>query len=312
LRNIPDAANAWSTSSRTASLILERQGLLAFNELDCGDQFAERIERHLRATGWPTPVKEILAGLLRGFWLGDFDEDLTAQGRVGLRLALLRILSRMRDKAEGLMIFDPADQVEPSLRALPDGGVEIDPRPEIRLARDDAAWSAATISESCAAIARGVHAARRDDPLSLFPDAFVPALLAIPLTKTALTRWCAEESYLAPGFGAGLGYSASDQQIETSTAGAAPGKRNSRAAGGRPPKWDWEGCAIAMIAYANTPDGLPIGPSSQAKIERLMADWFQERYGEEPAESSIREHAAKIVLALGEGGGPPEAGNSLR
>jgi len=75
-------------------------------------------------------------------------------------------------------------------------------------------------------------------------------------------------------------------------------KRRSGSQGGRPPKWDWEGCAIALIAHANTPDGLP---GSQAEIEGLMATFFYNRYGCEPAESLIREHAVKIIAELRRG-----------
>lgn len=67
---------------------------------------------------------------------------------------------------------------------------------------------------------------------------------------------------------------------------------------GRPRKWDWEGAWAALVAEAHTPDGLPEGEGAQASIARIMANWFQQKYGEEPADSEIRKRAAAVLEAI--------------
>jgi hypothetical protein len=64
---------------------------------------------------------------------------------------------------------------------------------------------------------------------------------------------------------------------------------------GRPARWDWEGALAAVVASANTPDGLPEGHGAQAAIERLIADYFG---ADGPSESQIRLRAGRIMEAL--------------
>lgn len=69
---------------------------------------------------------------------------------------------------------------------------------------------------------------------------------------------------------------------------------------GRPPKWDWHGALAHVAALASRdPDGLPTGPGAQARIEIEMAQYFSDTCdGEQPAESEIRRHAARVMEAL--------------
>lgn len=67
---------------------------------------------------------------------------------------------------------------------------------------------------------------------------------------------------------------------------------------GRPPKWDWEGALAHVVTKAQTPDGLPTGPGSQARIEEIMSEWFIGETGEAPSPSQVRERAAKIIRSL--------------
>jgi hypothetical protein len=55
---------------------------------------------------------------------------------------------------------------------------------------------------------------------------------------------------------------------------------------GRKAIWDWEGAMVHLLEIANLPDGLP---ETQAEIERTVADWFMDNFGDHPAESTIRE-----------------------
>lgn len=64
---------------------------------------------------------------------------------------------------------------------------------------------------------------------------------------------------------------------------------------GRRRKYDWEGALIGVIALANSPDGLPTGYGAQAKIERMLAGWFQKTHGVEPSSSELRLRARRIV-----------------
>lgn len=67
---------------------------------------------------------------------------------------------------------------------------------------------------------------------------------------------------------------------------------------GRPRTWDWEGALTYLVGIAQHPDGLPTGAGAQAKIEKLIADWFISMTGNSPAPSQIRAWAQKIMGAL--------------
>lgn len=67
---------------------------------------------------------------------------------------------------------------------------------------------------------------------------------------------------------------------------------------GRPPKWDWEGALAHIIAGAQHPDGLPVGPGSQARIEAMIAEWFTEQVGNAPAVSQVRQRAQAIIRQI--------------
>lgn len=67
---------------------------------------------------------------------------------------------------------------------------------------------------------------------------------------------------------------------------------------GRPRKWDWEGAFARLAVVAQHPDGLPTGPGSQAKIERILAEWFVSETGDSPAPSQIRQRAQKMTRLL--------------
>jgi hypothetical protein len=67
---------------------------------------------------------------------------------------------------------------------------------------------------------------------------------------------------------------------------------------GRPPRWDWEGAMVSVIAQAQKPDGLPTGHGAQARIEEMIAAWFTSQTGDCPAISQVRQRAAKIMRML--------------
>jgi hypothetical protein len=67
---------------------------------------------------------------------------------------------------------------------------------------------------------------------------------------------------------------------------------------GRPPKWDWEGALAFVISQAQQPDGLPTGPGAQARLEKMMSDWFMGETGDAPAPSQIRQRASSISRML--------------
>jgi hypothetical protein len=64
---------------------------------------------------------------------------------------------------------------------------------------------------------------------------------------------------------------------------------------GRPRKWDWDGAMAHVVAMAQTPDGLPTGHGAQAKVEAMIAEWFEEQTGDSPAISQIRSKASRIM-----------------
>lgn len=67
---------------------------------------------------------------------------------------------------------------------------------------------------------------------------------------------------------------------------------------GRKRAWNWEGAMCALIAEANTPNGLPEGYGAQAEIGRMLAKWFNENQSGEPAPSEIGLRAAQIMTAI--------------
>ncbi len=67
---------------------------------------------------------------------------------------------------------------------------------------------------------------------------------------------------------------------------------------GRPRTWDWEGAMAFIVSQAQHPDGLPVGPGAQARIEEMMANWFLAESGNSPAPSQVRQRAAIIVRML--------------
>ena len=85
-----------------------------------------------------------------------------------------------------------------------------------------------------------------------------------------------------------------------------PAAEPRRAGPGRTPKWDWEGALAAVVAEANSLDGLPEGHGAQAAIERIIADHFG---AEGPSESQVRLRAAKIMEALEAAKRRKESGN---
>lgn len=71
--------------------------------------------------------------------------------------------------------------------------------------------------------------------------------------------------------------------------------------GGRPTEYDWDGFTMEIIRLANTPDGLP---ETQAELVQIMLLWFNNTYGKEPAESSVKSRISKIYKYLREGKNP--------
>lgn len=71
--------------------------------------------------------------------------------------------------------------------------------------------------------------------------------------------------------------------------------------GGRPQEHDWNTFILEIIRRANQPDGLPV---TQAELVRDMLTWFQETFGNEPAESSVKERISKIYRHLAKGENP--------
>jgi hypothetical protein len=64
---------------------------------------------------------------------------------------------------------------------------------------------------------------------------------------------------------------------------------------GRPRQWDWDGAMAHIVAEAQKPDGLPTGHGAQAKVEAMIAAWFEDQTGNSPAVSQIRSKASRIM-----------------
>jgi hypothetical protein len=75
----------------------------------------------------------------------------------------------------------------------------------------------------------------------------------------------------------------------TKSAALAPEKPSPRRAG-RPPKYDWDRFFAELIVRADL-DGLP---ATQAELVSQMANWCLENWGEQPADSVLKEKTAAI------------------
>ena len=64
---------------------------------------------------------------------------------------------------------------------------------------------------------------------------------------------------------------------------------------GRPPKYNWDEFYVEIIRLANGIDGVP---ETQAELEATMAEWCQNNWGTEPAESTIRDKISPIYKAI--------------
>jgi hypothetical protein len=64
---------------------------------------------------------------------------------------------------------------------------------------------------------------------------------------------------------------------------------------GRPPKFDWFGVMREIAILASSSTGLP---QTQATLERWVANYFSEQFGEEPSMSLIRAKVAPIYERL--------------
>ncbi len=60
---------------------------------------------------------------------------------------------------------------------------------------------------------------------------------------------------------------------------------------GRPPKYDWDAFWRGAVRIANDLNGLP---ENLASLEKSMLEWCRDNWGEEPAESVIREKLAPL------------------
>ena len=54
---------------------------------------------------------------------------------------------------------------------------------------------------------------------------------------------------------------------------------------------------MEIIRRANSPDGLP---EVQAELIRNLLQWFSDTYGNEPAESAVKQRISKIYKYLNE------------
>jgi hypothetical protein len=62
-------------------------------------------------------------------------------------------------------------------------------------------------------------------------------------------------------------------------------------------RWNWEKAAIAVfgrIYRGEVPE-----PTSKAEVVALLAEWFQDEYGREPGETTLKEHGELILDEVG-------------
>jgi len=94
----------------------------------------------------------------------------------------------------------------------------------------------------------------------------------------------------------GIGFERSAIELLTGfERGNVSGSSKSR---GRAQKWDWAGAMTAVVALANTPDGITQARGEQARIETALAAWFVRETGDQPHPSQLREYATRVMAEL--------------
>ena len=84
--------------------------------------------------------------------------------------------------------------------------------------------------------------------------------------------------------------------IEHEPTPAPPESTPAAKAAHRPRKYDWDSFLREIVRIANKPDGLP---ETQADLEKQMAAWCLSEWGNEPAESMIRDKVSDIYREKG-------------
>lgn len=74
--------------------------------------------------------------------------------------------------------------------------------------------------------------------------------------------------------------------------------------GGRPRKYDWDGCIAEIVRIADM-DGLP---SIHNELIRRLQSWFVESCGDTPADSEIKKRVSPIYHHLEKTGWKPRDG----
>jgi hypothetical protein len=92
------------------------------------------------------------------------------------------------------------------------------------------------------------------------------------------------------GVGAGTAPQSAARATAPSPQAVEPSPLKFGNAGGRPRKWDWDGFARELVRLANTLDGLPDRPATT----KHMKEWCALEWGDEPADSVIRDRIARL------------------
>jgi hypothetical protein len=177
-------------------------------------EISDYWSREMRPTA---SSNELLSILVSAWWLGELPSS-----SVHSRLQLLKMMSKYRDDLG--IVFIVGDDAGPPQVELPDGSVEIDVRPQIRVPSSNTeTWDEAACRDPFHALAK----ATEDFSIDIYREDFMVFLLSIKVTYEEFNAWLRSRGYSPPTFwqrtaDRHLGSVASQRSIKTWQ--AKPGK----------------------------------------------------------------------------------------
>src|SRR5262245_26555363 len=185
-------------------------------------EISDYWSREMRPTA---SSNELLSILVSAWWLGELPSS-----SVHSRLQLLKMMSKYRDDLG--IVFIVGDDGGPPQVELPDGSLEIDVRPQIRVPSSNTeTWDEAACSDPFHALAKATEVS-----IDIYREDFMVFLLSIKVTYEEFNAWLRSRGYSLPTFwrrtaDRHLGSVASQRSIKTWHAKAAKSLAASERAG---------------------------------------------------------------------------------
>ena len=218
---------------------------------------------------------ELLSTLVGAWWLGEFRGD-----SIHSRLQLLKIMFTSKYRDDLGIVFIVGDDPGPAGVELPDGPLEIDVRPQIRVPSSDIdIWDEDASRDAFHDLAEVRAEVTKVSSIDSYRE-FAVSLASIKLTHEEFNTWCTKRGYDKPKF-----WKPRDQLVtpqERKTWRAQPGKRLTTATE----------AAVVRAMNELFPDGKL---ALIAKVrDALIQDWVTQRTQRTVSSRTIQRTLKKI------------------